>query len=85
MKNRIVTYADGFGNWHATVHLATPKPLEAVNEGSVRAVARRAIRRELEARAPRAGLGGYRVKIEVEKSVYGSENRLCSITFRERF
>ena len=84
MKNKIVTYADGFGNWNARVEFPVATPLQDIRDDSVRRVARRAIKRELEERAPRHGLQGYRVKIVLDKTVYGSENKVCSITFTER-
>lgn len=84
MKNRIETWADGFGVWHAKVHLAIATPSDTLNIDSVRRVARRAIRSEIEARAPRTGLGDYRVKIEIDKTHLGADNRFYSITFRER-
>lgn len=82
MKNRIETWADGFGNWHARVHLAIATPSDGLDIDSVRRVARRAIRREVEARQTVGQ--GYRFRIVVDKTDLGADNRLYSITFREK-
>lgn len=83
-RNKVSTWADGFGIWHATVHLAIATPSDTLRYDSVRSVARRAIRRELEWRAPREGLGGYRVKIVLDKTDLRADNRLYSVTFKEK-
>lgn len=82
MKNRIETWADGFGNWHAKVHLAIATPSDGLDIYNVRRVARRAIRREVEARQTVGQ--GYRFKIEIDKTDLGADNRLYSITFKEK-
>lgn len=80
-RNRVETWSDGFGNWYATVHLAIATPSDTLPIDSVRRVARRAIRREVEARQ---NVGeGYRFRIRVDKTDLGADNRLYSITFRE--
>lgn len=82
MKNRIETWADGFGNWHAKVTLAIATPSDTLDIDNVRRVARRAIRREVEARQIVGR--GYRFKIEIDKTLLGADNRIYSVTFRER-
>jgi hypothetical protein len=82
MRNKVTTWADGFGIWHATVHLAIATPSDTLRYDSVRSVARRAIRREVEARQIVGR--GYRFKIEVDKTDLRADNRLYSITFREK-
>jgi hypothetical protein len=82
-RNTITTYADGFGVWHARVTLGYPAPCDALDGNSLRGAARRAIRRELEARAPRGGLQGYRLRVEVAQNELGADNRLYSITYKE--
>jgi len=84
MKNRIETWADGFGVWHAKVHLAIATPSDGLNIDNVRRVARRAIKRELMARQSLESLYGYKTKIEIDKTDLGADNRLYSITFVER-
>lgn len=84
MKNKVETWADGFGVWHAKVTLAIATPSDTLPIDSVRGVARRAIRREIEARSPREGLGDYRVRIEIDKTNLGADNRFYSLTFREK-
>lgn len=84
-RNTITTYADGFGRWYAGVTIGYPAPSDSLNAASIRASARRAIRRELEARAPRAGLQGYRVRIEICGNSLGADNRMYGLTFREVF
>ena len=84
MKNKVVTWADGFGVWHARVELAIATPSDSLNIDNVRRVARRAIKRELMARQSLESLYGYKTKIEVDKTDLGADNRLYSITFVER-
>lgn len=84
MNNKVTTWADGFGIWHARVTLAIATPSDTLKYDSVRSVARRAIRREIVARAPRHGLCDYRVKIVLDKTDLRADNRLYSVTFREK-
>jgi hypothetical protein len=81
-RNKVTTWADGFGVWHAKVHLAIATPSDTLPIDSVRRVARRAIRREVEARQIVGQ--GYRFNIEVDKTDLGADNRFYSITFREK-
>ena len=83
-RNKVTTWADGYGVWHAKVTLAIATPSDTLKIDNVRRVARRAIKRELEARANRFGLAGYKTKIGIDKTDLGADNRLYSITFVER-
>ena len=83
-KNKVETWSDGFAVWYARVDLAIATPSDTLNIDNVRRVARRAIKRELEARANRFGLAGYKTKIGIDKTDLGADNRLYSITFVER-
>lgn len=80
-RNKIHTYADGFGVWYAEVTIGYPAPSDAINSDSIRASARRAIRREVEARGHVGA--GYQFRLEVFKNRLGADNRLYSITYRE--
>lgn len=81
------TYADGFGIWHARVEFPSPGygPGYLDAEWSrIRAKARRAIRREILARAPRGGAPGWVCRVEVVANDLDSLNRMHSVTFAER-
>lgn len=86
-RNRIRTWADGFGNWHAHITLGLPIAHAdlAGQLSKLRASARRAIRRELLARD---ALGnGYRIKLyqSAESQAGHREARLhLGIDFAER-
>ena len=80
-KNKIETWADGYGVWHAKVTLAIATPSDTLPIDNVRRVARRAIRREVEARQMVGD--GYRFRIGIDKTVLGADNRFYSITFKE--
>lgn len=82
MKNKVTTWSDGFAVWYARVDLAIATPSDTLNIDNVRRVARRAIRREVEARQIVGK--GYRFKIEIDKTHLGADNRIYSVTFRER-
>ena len=82
MKNKIETWADGFGVWHAKVTLAIVTPSDTLPIDNVRRVARRAIKREL---VPRGECSSdYRVEIQLDKCDLGADNRIYSVTFVER-
>ena len=83
-KNKVETWADGYGVWHAKVTLAIATPSDTLNIDNVRRVARRAIKRELMARQSLESLYGYKTKIGIDKTDLGADNRLYSITFVER-
>lgn len=84
MRNKVVTWADGFGVWHARVVLAIATPSDTLSYDSVRGTARRAIRREIVARNNPKYLQGYVAKIVLDKCDLGADNRIYSITFREK-
>lgn len=81
MKNKVETWADGFGIWHAKVTLAVATPSDTLPIDNIRRVARRAIRREVELRQ-KVG-HGYRFRIAIDKTNLGADNRLYSLTFKE--
>jgi hypothetical protein len=81
-RNKVTTWADGFGVWHAKVTLAIATPSDTLPIDSVRRVARRAIRREIELRMYKGT--PFPLRIEIEKSHLGADNRFYSITFREK-
>ena len=81
-RNKVTTWADGFGRWYARVDLAIATPSDTLPIDSVRRVARRAIRREVEARQIVGQ--GYRFNIEIDKTDLGADNRFYSITCREK-
>lgn len=81
MRNEITTYADGYGIWHAKVSLGIKAPSDMLNSDNLRRVARRAIRREVEARS-KVGKG-YEFRLEVEKVDMDSMNRIWAITYKE--
>lgn len=83
-RNKVTTWADGFGRWYARVDLAVATPSDTLPIDSVRRVARRAIRREIELRNHAKYLEGYVTRIEIDKTDLGADNRLYSITFREK-
>lgn len=83
-RNKVTTLADGFGVWHAKVTLAIATPSDTLPIDSVRRVARRAIRREIELRNHPKYLEGYVTRIEIDKTDLGADNRFYSITFREK-
>lgn len=80
----VVTWADGFGTWHARVSFPSPgygPAFIAAHIDRVRAKARRAIRRELVARYQLSP--AYRLSIKVEANALDHLNRTHSITFVE--
>ena len=81
-RNSVTTWANGYGIWHAKVKLGVATPSDGLNSDSLRATARRAIRRELKERD--AYSGNYRVRIEVVANELGADNRLYSITYAEK-
>jgi len=81
-RNKIETFSDGFGVWYAEVTIGYPAPSDMINSDSLRASARRAIRREVEARQNVGA--GYRFRLEVFRNRLGADNRLYSITYREK-
>jgi hypothetical protein len=83
-RNKVTTWADGFGRWYARVDLAIATPSDTLPIDSVRRVARRAIRREIELRNHPKYLEGYVTRIEIDKTDLGADNRFYSITFREK-
>jgi nucleotide-binding universal stress UspA family protein len=82
MRNTITTWANGYGIWHAKVTLGVATPSDTLNSASVRAVARRAIKREIEARQHKGS--PWPLRIEVVANELGADNRLYSITYAER-
>lgn len=80
-RNKVTTWADGYGVWHAKVTLAIATPSDTLKIDNVRRVARRAIKRELEARQIVGE--GYRFKIGIDKTDLCADNRLYSLTFKE--
>lgn len=62
----VTTWADGFGNWHAAIHVRRPDMADAP---TIEKIARTAIRRELDARQDRAP--GYRVRVAPVDRVTG--------------
>jgi hypothetical protein len=81
-RNKVTTWADGFGRWYARVDLAVATPSDTLPIDSVRRVARRAIRREIEARMYKGT--PFPLRIEIDKTDLGADNRFYSITFREK-
>lgn len=79
-RNKIVTWADGFGLWYARVELGVKAPSDLLNPASLRTVARRAIRREIQAR--QAGEVAP-VRVFVYDNELDSMNRMLSITYKE--
>lgn len=80
----VVTWADGFGTWHARVEFPFPgygPQYLAENITRIRAKARRAIRRELVARYQVSP--AYRLSIHIEANNLDHLNRMHSITFKE--
>lgn len=83
-RNRVETWADGFGVWHAKVTLAVATPSDTLPIDNVRRVARRAIKRELMARQSLESLYGYKTKIMLDKCDLRADNRIYSVSFIER-
>jgi hypothetical protein len=81
-RNKVTTWADGFGRWYARVDLAIATPSDTLPIDSVRRVARRAIRREVSLREMVGEY--YQFNIEIYKTDLGADNRFYSITFREK-
>lgn len=79
-RNKIVAWADGFGLWYARVELAVKAPSDGLNGDSLRSSARRAIRRELQAR--QAGKLAP-VRVFVQDNKLDSMNRVVYITYKE--
>ncbi len=83
-KETVTTWANGFGRWFAKVEFPTsgygPQHLEA-NIDRIRAKARRAIRREINARQELTS--DYFVYVQVEESDIDSLNVMHSITYGE--
>jgi len=82
-RNKVTAWSDGFGNWYARVDLAIATPSDTLNIDNVRRVARGAIRREVQARQTVGD--GYRFTIGIDKVDLGADNRIYSVTFKERF
>lgn len=81
-RNSVTTWANGYGVWHARVNLAVATPSDGLNSDSLRATARRAIKREIEARQFKGT--PWPLKIEVVANDLGADNRLRSITYAEK-
>ena len=83
MNETVTTWADAYGRWHARVDFqegGSPVWLD-YHRDRIRAKARRAIRREIEARqADPVG----RTRIEVAANRLDQMNRMTSITYREK-
>jgi hypothetical protein len=82
MKNTYTTWADGFGNWHCKVSLGTKAPSDALNINSIRSSARRAMKREIEARQHKGS--PWPLRIEISDNELDSMNRMWSLTFSEK-
>lgn len=83
MNETVNTWADSYGRWNARVDFNSsvgPYWLDQ-NSSRIRAKARRAIRREIEARQ---GDTVARVRIEVSANRLNHMNQMTSITYRER-
>lgn len=81
-RNSVATWADGYGRWHARVNLAIATPSDGLNSDSIRGVARRAIKREIELRQFKGT--PWPLRIEVVANDLGADNRLRSITYAEK-
>lgn len=82
---KTVTWADAHGRWHVRIELPSPGygPAELKQWGErLRRKARRAVRREIEARGTVGA--GWRCRIEVEERDLTPDDVTRSITWREK-
>lgn len=81
MRNTITTWANGYGTWHAKVELGQARPSDLLDIDNIRRVARRAIRREVEARN-KVGKN-YEFRLDIKETDLKADNRIYSVTFKE--
>lgn len=82
---RVITYANGYGIWHARIEFPAPGYGPAYLEASsdrIRAKARRAIRREVALREEVSRT--WICRLEISDNDLDPQNVMRSITYRER-